>query len=347
MRSPQEWLAHPQGEATVKRPMIDIGRKGSTGNGRLGQAKNRPLEGVRVVELAMLVAGPTIGRLLAEQGADVIKVQPPVGDWLLPLWLDVNWGKKSILLDIKGRSGKARLVELLASADVFVNSNGPGVLDRLGLDENLLRQVNPNLVFVGVSYAAQSTPWQARKGFEQIAQAVTGVTHASSERLSEPTVISVLINDYLTGYLGAIGALAALAEREEKGGYWNVGASLPQVSLNLATPRNTPRSPFRTWSITELIRTVPWGLSHASLPQLNSVIRHRWQCFRQACRASIRIRPDGQIQPIVIRHTIRRIGVRNWRAKAAFAILSRVMASKIAATVAAASVSRLNNYLNM
>ena len=115
------------------------------------------------------------------------------------------------------------------------------MLEHLGLDETSLREINPNLVFAGVSYAAPSTPWETRKGFEQIGQAVTGLMHANSEGLAEPTVISVLINDYMTGYLGAIGTVAALAEREEKGGYWNVGASLTRcgtMATSLVEPRD-------------------------------------------------------------------------------------------------------------
>jgi CoA-transferase family III len=235
VRSREEWLALPQGAATAERPMVDIDSYGGGGERRLGPARNRPLEGVRVVELTHLVAGPTIGRLLAEQGADVIKVQPPVGDWVLPLWLDVSWGKRNIALDIKGRKGFARFAELLAEADVLVSSQRPGALARLGLDDVGLQRINPSLVIAAASCYAEGTPWHARPGFEQIAQAVTGVMHTHSERLPAPTVVSVLMNDYLTGYLGAIGAIAALAAREDQGGYWKVGAALTRCSMEALT----------------------------------------------------------------------------------------------------------------
>ncbi|WP_426425584.1 CoA transferase [Bradyrhizobium genosp. A] len=235
VRSLDEWLAHPQGEATAKRPLIEIEQRGNGGGRKLCKARRRPLEGVRVVELAHLVAGPTVGRLLAEQGADVIKVQPPVGDWVLPLWLDVNWGKKCILTDIKSQTGKARLVKLLADADVLVNSNSPGALERLGLGQAELHEINPGLIYAGASYASAATPWADRKGFEQIGQAVAGLMHANSEGMAAPTLISVLLNDYMTGYLAAIGAVAALAEREEKGGYWYVNASLSRNSMTAAS----------------------------------------------------------------------------------------------------------------
>lgn len=235
VRSPEEWLAHPQGSAVAGRPLIEIETHRGASARRLGPARQRPLEGVRVLELTHLVAGPTMGRLLAEQGADVIKVQPPMGDWVLPLWLDVNWGKKSMLLDVKGSFGKGRFVELLANADVLVNSNSPGTLERLGLDEETLRQINPGLVVAHASYAPPNTPWASRRGFEQIGQAVSGMMHAHSTDLPDPTVVSVLINDYLTGNLGAIGIIAALAEREDRGGFWQVHASLQRCATMATT----------------------------------------------------------------------------------------------------------------
>ena len=235
VRSPEEWLSTPQGAVTAERPMIDIERTSVNGQRRLGAASRRPLEGVRVLELTHLVAGPTIGRLLAEQGADVIKVQPPIGDWVLPLWLDVSWGKRNIALDLRGRRGFARFAELLADADVLVSSLRPDALARLGLDDAGLHGINPSLVLAEASCYSAGTPWHGRRGFEQIAQAVTGVMHTHSQALPAPTVVSVLMNDYLTGYLGAIGTVAALAAREGEGGAWKVGAALTRCSMEALT----------------------------------------------------------------------------------------------------------------
>jgi crotonobetainyl-CoA:carnitine CoA-transferase CaiB-like acyl-CoA transferase len=230
VRSPQEWAAHPQGAATRSMPPIGIAAHGNAQTRRLGPAKARPLEGLRVLELTHLVAGPTIGRLLAEQGAEVIKVQPPLGDWVYPLWMDVSWGKKNIFLDIKSSYGKTKFADLLRDADVLINSMRPEALGHLGFDLPALRAVNPNLVLANAYFALPGTPWEGRRGFEQIAQAVTGVMHIQSEGLENPTLISVLMNDYLTGYLGAIGTVAALCEREEKGGFWKVDVALSSCS---------------------------------------------------------------------------------------------------------------------
>lgn len=254
VRSPDEWLDHPQGAATAQRPMVELRSRGSGGTRRLREAFRRPLDGVRVVELTHLVAGPTIGKLLSEQGADVIKVQPPMGDWVLPLWLDVSWGKRNIALDIKSKSGMARLAALLADADVLVSSQRPEALARLGLDLDGLSRVNPDLIFTQVSCYIPDSPWAARRGFEQIAQSVTGVMHAHSEDLPAPTVVSVLLNDYLTGYLGAIGTIAALSAREQAGGFWTVVASLTKcAATSLSTLRPADSEPYAPVSTQDLI----------------------------------------------------------------------------------------------
>src|SRR4029077_20306627 len=101
----------------------------------LGNAQHPPLEGVQVLDLTNVVAGPTAGFALAEQGADVIAVHPPRGDWVTPVWVSGNWGKRRILTDIKSPDGKKRFIDLLAGADVLLSSQRPGALDDLGLSE--------------------------------------------------------------------------------------------------------------------------------------------------------------------------------------------------------------------
>jgi CoA-transferase family III len=267
VRSPQEWLAHPQGEATAKLPLLDVHQRGTAKKRVLGNAKYRPLEGVRVVDLTNVVAGPTAGFALAEQGADVIAVRAPLGDWVTPVWLSLSWGKKTILTDIKSRDGKKRFIDLLAGADVLVSSQRPDALDRLGLGAAELRDINPNLIYASESFASPGTPWAGRRGFEQIAQAVTGSMHVHSEGLGldAPTVTPGLMNDHLTGYLVAIGVVAALAEREEQGGYWRVDGSLTRTSMlgnELLEPVDA--EPYAPISMQDLIdyavdQVSPWG----------------------------------------------------------------------------------------
>jgi crotonobetainyl-CoA:carnitine CoA-transferase CaiB-like acyl-CoA transferase len=267
VRTPQEWLSHPQGATTAKLPLFGIHQQGSTKKRVLGDAKYRPLEGVRVIDLTNVVAGPTAGFALAEQGADVIAVHSPRGDWVSPIWLSVNWGKRNILTDIKSPAGKKRFVDLLASADVLVSSQRPGALDRIGLSETELREINPNLVYGSESFASQGTPWAGRRGFEQIAQAVSGSMHVHSEGLGldAPTVTPGLMNDHLTGYLLAIGVVAALAEREERGGFWRVDTSLSRTStFGNELVGSVDDEPYAPVTVEDLIehgvdQVSPWG----------------------------------------------------------------------------------------
>jgi crotonobetainyl-CoA:carnitine CoA-transferase CaiB-like acyl-CoA transferase len=267
VRTPQEWLAHPQGTATAKLPLFNIHQQGTAKKRVLGNAKYRPLEGVRVVDLTNVVAGPTAGFALAEQGADVIGVHPPRGDWVTPIWLSVNWGKKSILTDIKSSDGKKRFVDLLAGADILLSSQRPDALDRLGLSEAELREINPNLIYGSESFASLGTPWAGRRGFEQIAQAVTGTQHVHSEGLGldAPTVTPALMNDHLTGYLLAIAVVAALAEREEQGGYWRVDTSLSRCSTFgnelVGSVDDEPYAPVTEQDLIEhgVDQVSPWG----------------------------------------------------------------------------------------
>jgi crotonobetainyl-CoA:carnitine CoA-transferase CaiB-like acyl-CoA transferase len=267
VRTPQEWLTHPQGAATAKLPLFGIQQRGTTKKRVLGTAKYRPLEGVRVIDLTNVVAGPTAGFALAEQGADVITVHRPRGDWVTPIWLSVNWGKKNILTDIKSADGKKRFVDLLASADVLLSSQRPGALDGLGLGEAELREINPNLIYASESFASVGTPWAGRRGFEQIAQAVTGTTHVHSEGLGleAPTVVPALMNDHLTGYLLAIAVVAALAERQEQGGYWRVDTSLSRCSTFgnelVGSVDDEPYAPITVQDLIEhgVDQVSPWG----------------------------------------------------------------------------------------
>src|SRR5208283_2324793 len=267
VRSPREWLAHPQGAATANLPLFNIDQQGTTKKRVLGDAKYRPLEGVRVIDLTNVVAGPTAGFALAEQGADVIAVHPPRGDWVTPIWLSVSWGKKTILTDIKSPDGKKRFIDLLAGADVLLSSQRPGALDHLGLSGGELREMNPNLIYASESYVSLGTPWAGRRGFEQIAQAVTGTAHMHSEGLGleTPTVTPALMNDHLTGYLLAIGVVAALVEREEKGGYWRVDTSLTRTSmLGNELVGSVDDEPYAPVTVQDLIehgvdQDSPWG----------------------------------------------------------------------------------------
>ncbi|ANO06543.1 CoA transferase [Mycobacteroides immunogenum] len=244
MRSPQEWLQHPVGEFSQSVPLINLKQRGTAKARTLGASGSRPLSGVRVVDVSNVVANPNATRLLAAAGADVINVNPVVGDWMLATYLTSGWGKRNIRLDLKTESGKARFKELIASADVFLNGHTPGAFDRLGLDEDTLYELNPSLVHAGASFAPIGSVWERRRGFEQVAQTCSGVTYLSTGAEPYPLITPILINDYGTAYLVFGGICDALARRESDGGYWNVEVSLLRNSQFAASfPADNDETP--------------------------------------------------------------------------------------------------------
>ncbi|WP_186289331.1 CaiB/BaiF CoA transferase family protein [Burkholderia gladioli] len=189
----------------------------------------RPLEGVRVLELGQLIAGPFAGRLLAEFGAEVIKIEPPaVGDplrkWrMLHQGTSVWWAvqsrnKQSITLDLRAPEGQDVVRRLIADCDVLIENFRPGTLEGWGLGWETLSSINPGLVMLRVSGYGQSGPYRDRPGFGVIAEAMGGLRHLSGEPGRTPVRVGVSIGDSLAALHGVIGILLALRHREQQGG---------------------------------------------------------------------------------------------------------------------------------
>jgi crotonobetainyl-CoA:carnitine CoA-transferase CaiB-like acyl-CoA transferase len=190
-----------------------------------------PLDGVRVVDLSRALAGPYATMMLADAGAEVLKVEPPTGDdsrgWLpfverdgvreSAYFLAANRGKQSIRLDLKTEDGARRLRELCATADVLVENYRPGLLDRLGLGLESLRAENPRLVTLSITGFGTGGPDGHRPGFDQIVQAEGGLMSLTGSPDGEPTRVGLPIADLLAGMFGAFGVTAALREREVTG----------------------------------------------------------------------------------------------------------------------------------
>ncbi len=190
-----------------------------------------PLAGVRVLELSTVIAGPYCSMVLADLGADVIKVEPPEGDPLRgygPPWvgtdspggervaayyLSVNRNKRSLRLDLHQPQGREVVDRLIGRADVLIENFRPGGLEKLGLDDEALARLNPKLVHLSITGYGRSGPDAAKPGFDFVAQAVGGlmsVTGFGAESDGRPTKVGVAITDIVTGLLGAVGVLAAL-----------------------------------------------------------------------------------------------------------------------------------------
>ena len=231
VRTPSEWLAHPQGALLASRPVVEIERV-CDGAPEPFRSGDRPLSGVRVLDLTRILAGPMSGRTLAEHGADVLMVTEeglPQTEHVR----DTSHGKRSCFIDLKSAAGAKRFAELVREADVFINGYRPGALASLGFGLEQIAALRPGIVHLSVSCFGAGGPFGMRAGWEQIAQAVTGVchTHGEATGAGQPKLVPAPMCDYNTGYLAAYGVMLALARRAREGGSWAVRASLCQSAM--------------------------------------------------------------------------------------------------------------------
>jgi crotonobetainyl-CoA:carnitine CoA-transferase CaiB-like acyl-CoA transferase len=233
MARPQaEWAKHPQAAAIASLPLMEIVRIGDSPP-EPPPPGDRPLSGIRVLDLTRVLAGPTCARTLAEHGADVMKITaahlPNLGyqEW------DTGHGKLSAELDLRVPANVDILRSLARSADVFSQGYRPGTLSGRGLSPEELAALRPGLVYVSLSAFGHAGPWAARRGFDTVVQTVSGITIRQAEcfpgKTPGPQFYPVSAIDYCTGYLMAFGAMVALARRAQEGGSWLVRISLAQV----------------------------------------------------------------------------------------------------------------------
>ncbi len=231
LRTPDEWRAHPQGRAIALAPPIELLRHGDAPPVALPPANARPLERLRVLDFTHVVAGPTIGKLLAEHGADVIHCRNPYLDHILGFDIDTSFGKKSAYIDLRADADRARTLDLVSDCDVFVQGFRWGSLANRGFSPQELWRINPRLIYVEVNAYGFQGPWAERRGWEQLAQAATGLAATHSAKLAETALIPAYFNDYGSGCLGALGVLAALLRRAEEGDRWIVRVSLAGTAM--------------------------------------------------------------------------------------------------------------------
>ena len=194
-----------------------------------------PLRGVRVLELGSLIAGPFAARLLAEYGADVVKVEAPAhagGGDALRSWRQLHDGtslwwaaqsrnKRCITLDLKAAAGREIALQLARRADIVVENMRPGVLEKLGLGWDALRQANPSLVMVRISGFGQSGPMSRQPGFGAIAEAMGGMRYVTGAPALPPMRVNLSLGDSFAALHAVAGALAALRHRDATGGRWD------------------------------------------------------------------------------------------------------------------------------
>ncbi len=203
-----------------------------------------PLDGFRVIELATMVSAPIATMLLADQGAEVIKIEaPPHGDIMRRLgpqrggvtagFATINRGKRSLALDLKHERGIGILHDLVGTADVFVQNFRPGVVDRLGLGADRLREINPRLVYVSISGFGQDGPYAQKRVYDPIIQALSGFADIQADRVTgEPKMVRTIVPDKVTGLTAAQAITAALLARERAGEGQHLGQHLEIAMLD-------------------------------------------------------------------------------------------------------------------
>jgi crotonobetainyl-CoA:carnitine CoA-transferase CaiB-like acyl-CoA transferase len=232
MRSFAEWDAHPQGRALARLPALSIERIGDAPAAALPPA-DRPLSGIRVLDLTRVIAGPVCGRCLAAHGAEVLLVTAAHLPSMPPLVIDSGRGKLSAEIDLRDASGRETLGELLGAADVFVQGYRPGAIGKLGFSPEDAARIRPGIVYVSLSAYGHAGPWAERRGFDSLVQTASGfnVAEAEDAGVDGPKPLPAQVLDHASGYFMAFGAMTALGRRAREGGSWHVRVSLAQTGL--------------------------------------------------------------------------------------------------------------------
>lgn len=207
-----------------------------------------PLEGYRIVDLSAMISGPIATMMLAEQGADVVKVEPPgQGDLvraignarsgISPLFATSNRSKRSIAIDLKQSAGVELLKRLVSTADVFVQNFRPGTADRMGIGESVLRAVAPNLIYVSISGFGEKGPCAQQRVYDPIIQARSGLAAMQRDReTGRPRMVRTILADKVTALAAAQAMTAALLARERSGEGQHVRIAMLDAMVSFLWP---------------------------------------------------------------------------------------------------------------
>jgi Predicted acyl-CoA transferases/carnitine dehydratase len=224
VRSREAWLGERARLDSAIGGPVTLRRLAEASPKPLGRTHGRPLEGLRMLDLSRVIAGPMAGRTMAEHGASVLRIAGANLPSISSLVIDTGFGKRSAFIDLDTAEGRDQLQMLAGDADVYLDAYRPGSLDGRGFSASALTDVNPELVSVSLSAFSEQGAWRLRRGYDSLVQATTGMAMDESSR--SPALLPCQPLDYLSGYLAAFAAMVALIRRHETGGRWHAAISL-------------------------------------------------------------------------------------------------------------------------
>src|SRR6187551_1646763 len=230
MRSHEQWSATPQAKALAGLPLISITKIGDAAPKPWPKGE-RPLAGIRVLDLSRVIAGPVAGRTLAAHGADVLLISGPELPAIPWLTIDTGRGKLTSFVELKNEQGREAFRNLLAQADIFSQGYRPRAIAGLGFAPEEAARISPGIVYVTLSAYGHAGPWAERRGFDSLVQTATGFNHAEGQAagVDGPKELPAQMLDHATGYFMAFGAMMAKARQAREGGSWHVQVSLAQT----------------------------------------------------------------------------------------------------------------------
>jgi crotonobetainyl-CoA:carnitine CoA-transferase CaiB-like acyl-CoA transferase len=234
-----------------------------------------PLSGFVVVDASTMISGPRAAMLLADQGADVIKVEDPRGGdgtrgigggkGLAPIFLVANRGKRSLALDLRQKRGVEVLLRLVARADVFLQNFRPGTAERMAIDEPTLRRARPELIYVSISGFGERGPYVHKRVYDPVIQALSGLASIQGDRQTgRPRMLRTIIPDEVSAVTAAQAVTAALLARERGAGGQHVRLAMLDATVALVWPEAMARY--------TLVREGGAGAAHAGPPQVRDLV---------------------------------------------------------------------------
>jgi hypothetical protein len=272
MRSISKWERHPQGRAVAREPLAEIivmTAGSAKPNWTITPA--RPLDGLRVLDLTRVLAGPVASRFLAGYGADVLRIDPP--GWEEPAVApEVTLGKRCARMDLRLASDRAIFERLLSEADILLHGYRPGALDRLGLDRARRRELSPPLIDICLDAYGWSGPWATRRGFDSLVQMSSGIAETGMRRSQSehPVALPVQALDHATGYLMAATAIRGALQRLRQGNGTEARLSLARTAKLLVDhPVEQSEPPFAAETTNDRapgIEITDWGEAQRLCP---------------------------------------------------------------------------------